>query len=59
MTVDSEWPTRLRAAAEALERSADAPQWLKWALRDALTVAQDLAPVSQAEPAPPVFFYPH
>ena len=59
VTVDSEWPTRLQAAAEALERSTGAPEWLKWAVRDALTVAQDLAPVPQAEPTPPVFFYPH
>jgi hypothetical protein len=59
VTVDSEWPTRLQAAAEALERSAGAPEWLKWALRDALAVALDLAPVPQAEPTPPMFFYPH
>ena len=57
--VESEWPTRLQAAAEALERSSGAPDWLKWALRDALTVASGLAPVPQAEPTPPVFFYPH
>ena len=59
VTVDSEWTTRLQAAAEALERSAGAPEWLKCALRDALTVAMDLAPVPQAEPTPPVFVYPH
>jgi len=59
MTVDSEWLTRLQVAAEALERSADAPEWLKRALRDALTVAADLAPAPQAEPTPPVFVYPH
>jgi hypothetical protein len=57
--VDSEWPTRLQAAAEALERSSGAPDWLKWALHNALTVASDLAPVPRADPTPPVFFYPH
>jgi hypothetical protein len=59
MTVDSEWLDRLKAAAETLERSPGAPSWLKWALRDALTVARDLAPVPEAEPTPPNFFYPH
>jgi hypothetical protein len=59
MTIDSDWPTRLRTAAEALERSNGAPDWLKWTLRDALTVTLDLAPLPKAEPAPPNFFYPH
>ena len=59
MIVDSEWLTRVQAAAEAVERSAGAPDWLKWALRDALAVATDLAPVREAEPTPPEFFYPH
>ena len=57
--VDSEWLIRLQAAAEAMERSPGAPEWLKCALRDALPVAKDLAPVAAAEPAPPEFFYPH
>ena len=59
MKADSEWSIRLQAAAEALERSAGAPEWLRGALRDALTVAPDLAPAPQAEPTPPVFVYPH
>ena len=59
MTVDSAWTLRLQAAAEALERSPGAPEWLKWALRDAVTVQMDLAPVPKAEPTPPEFFYPH
>jgi hypothetical protein len=59
MTIDSDWRTRLKTAAEALERSAGAPDWLRWALRDALIVALDLAPVPKAEPTPPNFFYPH
>lgn len=59
LTIDSEWPIRLQATAEALERSLGVPEWLKWALRDALSVVDDLAPVPQAEPTPPKFFYPH
>jgi hypothetical protein len=59
VTVDSEWISRVQAAAEAVDRSAGAPDWLKAALRDAVTVATDLAPVAEAEPTPPEFFYPH
>ena len=57
--LDSEWLIRLKCAAEAIEGSPDAPDWLKWALRDALAVAPDLAPAPKAEPTPPNFFYPH
>jgi hypothetical protein len=42
LMVDSEWPTRLPAAPEALERSTGASGRLKWALHNALAVAQDL-----------------
>jgi hypothetical protein len=59
VTVDSEWLTRLQAAAEALDGSSGAPDWLKWSVRDALRVAPDLAPVPKTEPTPPEFFYPH
>jgi hypothetical protein len=59
VTVDSDWLTRVQAAAEALERSPGAPDWLKSALCDALAVAPDLAPVAEVEPTPPEFFYPH
>lgn len=59
MTTDSDWQIHLQAAAEALERTPGAPDWLKKALRDALAVAADLAPAPEAEPEPPAFFYPH
>jgi hypothetical protein len=59
MTHDSKWPIRLQAAAEALERSPGAPDWLKGVLRDALALAPDLAPAAKTEAAPPDFFYPH
>jgi len=55
---DSEWLARLRAASDALVYSA-APDWLKVALRDAVTMAPDLAPREEPQPTPPDFFYPH
>jgi hypothetical protein len=59
MSVDTEWPTRLKAAAEALERSPGAPDWLACAVRDAVAVAGELAPISPAAPEPHDFIYPH
>ena len=59
MRLASDWPTRLQAAAEALERSRGAPDWLKSALRAALGVATDLASAAETESAPPEFFYSH
>ena len=59
MMIDSDWQAHLQAAAEALERTPGAPDWLQKALRNALAVAPDLAPAPEAEPEPPTFFYPH
>ena len=59
MTDRLNWQARLKAAAEALERTPGAPEWLHWALRDAVTVAPDFRPRLQPDSAPPIFFYPH
>jgi hypothetical protein len=56
---DLDWPVRLRCAVETLESSSSAPDWLKWAVRDALGVARALAPVPEAVPVPQDFVYPH
>jgi hypothetical protein len=57
MTQD--WHESLKTARAALERSKDAPTWLAQALRAAETVAEELAPVPDVEPAATEFFYPH
>ena len=59
MTDNSDWLIRLQGAVEALDRSLRAPDWLKLALRDALAVAPELAPVATPDPTPPEFYYPH
>jgi hypothetical protein len=59
MTPESAWHDRLQSASDALERSPGAPPWLKAALRNALTVAEDLAPRAEPEREPTPFFYPH
>jgi hypothetical protein len=59
MTLESEWTIRVKTAAEAIENSPGAPDWLKLALLDALAVAEDLEPQPEPAPVPPTFFYPH
>ena len=59
MTVQFNWHAHLKAAAETLEHTPGAPEWLHMALRDALPVAPDLRPRMQTGSAPPTFFYPH
>jgi hypothetical protein len=59
VTTDPEWRARLEAAVDALGQSADVPDWLKWAVRDALAVGQELAPLADAPATPPDFVYPH
>lgn len=59
MIADSLWMTRLKAAAQQLEHTPDAPEWLRLALRDAITVAPGLAPIQKPAITPQSFFYPH
>ena len=59
MTVESKWETRLKTAAKKLDHTHEAPEWLQWALIDALEVAEDLSPRRNPAPAAPNFFYPH
>ena len=56
---DPDWPARLRCASDALSAQPGVPDWLKTAVRDALSVADDLAPREDAEPAPSDSLYPH
>jgi hypothetical protein len=59
MILGTKWRVDLNVAVEALDRSQDAPAWLKLALHDALAVAPQLAPRGERESLPPAFFYPH
>jgi hypothetical protein len=59
MNLPSPWHQSLKAAADALERTPDAPDWLRLAVFDAIEVAPDLAPTVQPVTTPPDFFYPH
>ena len=56
---DPDWPVRLRRASDVLNGQSGVPDWLKAAVRDALSVADDLAPREDAEPAPSDSLYPH
>jgi hypothetical protein len=59
MTLDSKWVTRLKITVEKLKHTPEAPEWLQWALKDALDVAEDLAPRQKPAPTPQNFIYPH
>ncbi len=63
MTMQNEpdnWRKRnLEAAAATLEKYAEVPDWLKLVVRDALSVADDLVPPSDYQPASETHLYPH
>jgi hypothetical protein len=55
----SDWREQLQAAVVALEKCPDTPEWLKQVVRDAVSVADDLTPCINPEPAHDAFLYPH
>ncbi|MGA2050001.1 MAG: hypothetical protein ABSG96_20060 [Terracidiphilus sp.] len=59
MNLPSPWQQSLKTAANALERTPNAPDWLRLAVLDAIEVAPDLAAPTQPITSPPDFFYPH
>jgi len=62
MKADSEalaWREQLQAALVKIEACPESAGWLKEAIRQAVTVADDLAPCSDPPPGHDAFLYPH
>ncbi len=54
-----EWKRRLEKGAACLESHPEVPEWLRKVVRDAIGVADDLAPQTDSRPDLDTHHYPH